>query len=107
LRIYVASKAKHNHFWRALRAAGVPIVASWIDADINRENATPTPSDWSAHWEKCIAEAASATRFTQPPRLAPVPSLAEWDVGSRCLGRGGFAEARRHAAGRYTRQALG
>jgi hypothetical protein len=31
-RVYVASKARHWVWWAALRAAGVPIVAPWIDA---------------------------------------------------------------------------
>jgi hypothetical protein len=29
--IYCASKAKHGWIWRALRASGLPISATWID----------------------------------------------------------------------------
>jgi hypothetical protein len=40
--IYVASKTKHLEFWRALRAAGLPIVASWIDSEINLSDLEPS-----------------------------------------------------------------
>jgi hypothetical protein len=58
LKVYPASKAKHWPFWTALRAAGVPICASWIDAPFNRDGSEPP--DWGLHWQKCIDEAAAA-----------------------------------------------
>lgn len=51
--IYVASKTYHAPWWRALRAAGVPIIATWIDE--------PDPCDnYPALWQRCIQEAAHA-----------------------------------------------
>jgi hypothetical protein len=41
--IHPASKAKHWPFWQALRAAGLPIKASWIYAEFNH-----TPSRTAA-----------------------------------------------------------
>jgi hypothetical protein len=58
--IYCASKAKHAHFWQALRAAGVPIVASWIDWPFNHDGGEPTQDEWAAHWDRCCREAAEA-----------------------------------------------
>jgi hypothetical protein len=59
--VYVASKAKHSHWWRALRAAGVPISAAWIDAELNEAGADePTADAWRVHWDKCVAEASQA-----------------------------------------------
>ena len=57
-RIYVASKSRHWPWWAALRAAGIPIVASWVDAGFNHAGAEPP--DWALHWLKCIDEAAAA-----------------------------------------------
>jgi hypothetical protein len=59
--IYVASKAKHAPWWRALRASGVSVVASWIDWPYNAPGAPEPGADaWSAHWSACITEAAAA-----------------------------------------------
>jgi len=59
--IYVASKSKWAHWWRALRAAGVPIVAPWIDATLNAPGADEPDADiWSRHWETCLTSAAAA-----------------------------------------------
>ena len=59
--IYVASKSKWAHWWRALRAAGVPIVAPWIDATLNEPGANePSADTWSRHWSECISSAAAA-----------------------------------------------
>jgi hypothetical protein len=41
-----------------LRAAGLPIEATWIDCEFNHTGA-PCP-DFSLHWRKCIEEAAAA-----------------------------------------------
>ena len=58
MRVYPASKSRHWPFWQSLRAAGVPITASWIDAEFNRTGAEPP--DWGLHWQKCVEEAAAA-----------------------------------------------
>jgi hypothetical protein len=34
-------KAKHAVWWQALRAAGVPIVASWLDQPFNHDGGSP------------------------------------------------------------------
>ena len=61
IRVYPSSKAKHATWWRALRAANVPIAASWIDWPYNAPGAgEPTPGDWADHWQTIIAEAAAA-----------------------------------------------
>jgi hypothetical protein len=46
--------------WAALRAAGVPIVASWLDAPFNHDGSEPTADEWAEHWERCCREAAEA-----------------------------------------------
>lgn len=54
--IYVASKAvAHGPMWRARRAAGWPIISTWIDE--SDEGAT---LDWPDLWGCCLAEAARA-----------------------------------------------
>src|SRR5262245_50212761 len=58
--IYVASKARHAPWWRALRAAGVPLAASWLDWKHNQPGADePTSDDWALHWQRCIDEASA------------------------------------------------
>jgi hypothetical protein len=37
-RVYVASKSCSWPFWTALRAAGVPIISSWLDWPRNKES---------------------------------------------------------------------
>ena len=58
MRIYPASKSKHWPFWCALRAAGIPIHPSWIDAPFNHTGGEPP--DWTLHWQLCTEEAAAA-----------------------------------------------
>src|SRR5262245_30754579 len=58
--VYVASKARHHGWWRALRAAGLPISASWIDWPPNIDGSEPTPDQWREHWSRCIARATAA-----------------------------------------------
>lgn len=53
--IYIASKAMHGERWRALRASGVPIIATWID-----ESGEGETSDWGALWTRSVEEAAGA-----------------------------------------------
>jgi hypothetical protein len=60
LTVYCASKARHNEWWKALQAAGLPIIASWISWEGNTTDAKPTADMWSRHWEKCIEQAAAA-----------------------------------------------
>jgi hypothetical protein len=57
---YCASKSKHAPFWQALRAAGVPIVASWIDAPFNHDGSELSADGWAEHWDLCCREAAEA-----------------------------------------------
>ncbi len=49
--IYIASKTRHAAFWRDLRAAGAPIISTWIDETGEGENA-----DLNDLWERCITE---------------------------------------------------
>jgi hypothetical protein len=49
--IYTASKTKHAHLWRYLRAAGAPIISTWIDEAGEGESA-----DLHDLWERCISE---------------------------------------------------
>jgi hypothetical protein len=61
--VYPASKAKHAPWWRALRAAGVPISPDchWIDWSANEPGAPEASAeDWCGHWQGCIHGAANA-----------------------------------------------
>jgi hypothetical protein len=63
MRSYCTSKkwASYAAWWQSLRAAGVPIVASWIDWLSNHDVGTePTSDAWSRHWTRCIDETAEA-----------------------------------------------
>jgi len=51
--IYIASKSEHGKRWRDLRAAGVPIISTWID-----ESEVGATSDWRSLWTRCTIEAA-------------------------------------------------
>lgn len=53
--IYIASKTKHADKWRALRAAGEPIISTWID-----EAGQGETSDFDDLWRRCISEPARA-----------------------------------------------
>jgi hypothetical protein len=57
---YPASKSKYAAWWKAMRAAGVPIVASWIDSGLNTGELSPSPDVWREHWGTCIEQAAAA-----------------------------------------------
>ncbi len=54
--IYVASKTKHAERWRSLRAAGMPILSTWID-----EAGAGESGDLSDLWRRCILEASTAS----------------------------------------------
>ena len=59
MKVYCAAKSKHAPWFRSLQAAGVPISATWIHWDGNRDGADePTADQWSRHWGACIAQAA-------------------------------------------------
>jgi hypothetical protein len=60
MKIYPSSKSKYWPFWTAMRAAGVPIEASWISAEFNRTGEEPTAEHFGRHWEICCREAAAA-----------------------------------------------
>lgn len=53
--IYVASKTKHAARWRHLRAAGLPIVSSWIDEA--EPHQSPSLEDL---WRRNVDEASTA-----------------------------------------------
>lgn len=53
--IYIASKTKHAHRWRALRDSGVPIVSTWIyEAGPGETESFPDLC------KRCIEEASDA-----------------------------------------------
>src|SRR5262245_58047803 len=58
--VYVASKAKHAFWWRALRAAGIDITSTWIDWSGNRADHEPCADEWQRHWSRCCKEARNA-----------------------------------------------
>lgn len=72
--IYVASKTKHAARWRALRAAGVPIISTWID-----DHETGHTSDLGDIWCRSIDEASRATALIvyHEPGETPKGSLVE------------------------------
>lgn len=53
--IYTASRTRHAHLWRALRASGTPIHSTWID-----EAGPGETEDFADLWDRCIAEASTA-----------------------------------------------
>ncbi|MHB8408394.1 MAG: hypothetical protein ACYDHY_09950 [Acidiferrobacterales bacterium] len=54
-RVYTASKTVHASKWRALRDAGYPITASWID-----EAGEGQSADYAELAERCVREVAGA-----------------------------------------------
>jgi hypothetical protein len=60
VKLYPASKTAHLEFWRALRAAGLPIEAPWIGWSGNENGAQPSPTEWGKHWQSCCSGAAQA-----------------------------------------------
>lgn len=54
--IYFASKTKHAHLWKALRAAGIPTASTWID-----EAGEGQTADYAELSKRCIDEIAEAT----------------------------------------------
>jgi len=68
--------------WKALRGAGIPIVADWIDAELNRNDLKPTSHAWADHWERCLEQSAAAdiVLFYAPTDATQCGSLIE--IGS-------------------------
>lgn len=62
MRIYCASKAHRaeRDLWCALRGAGLPIISSWIDSEINTTDREVSPQQWAEHWSRCLSEVSSA-----------------------------------------------
>jgi hypothetical protein len=54
--IYVASKTKHARMWRDMRASGVPIGSSWLDADATGT----TEDDMSVMWPHYLHDVATS-----------------------------------------------
>jgi hypothetical protein len=84
LTLYVASKARPAEIamWTALRGAGLPIVADWLDCEINKTDAKPTSHAWNLHWQRCLEQSAAAdiTIFFAPEGPTQCGSLIE--IGS-------------------------
>jgi hypothetical protein len=58
----VAGKSRHWPWFSALRAAGVPIISTWLDWKHNRETSEPPSADaWANHSETCLREAGECT----------------------------------------------
>ncbi len=61
MKVYCASKSKYWPWWTALRAAGIPITATWVDWDFNKDTGRePSHDSWQAHWIACIEQARDA-----------------------------------------------
>lgn len=54
--IYVASKTRHAPTWRVLRASGLPVTSTWIDAPWLCGGPQPTPTDRGTFWETVVEE---------------------------------------------------
>lgn len=61
MQVAVASKSKHWELWASLRAAGIPIISTWIDWHHNREeNPHPDDEEWAAHVVACVDDVIKA-----------------------------------------------
>jgi hypothetical protein len=59
VKVYCAAKSRHWPWFAALRAAGVPIISSWLDWDHNRDGGNePSADEWSHHSVTCLREAS-------------------------------------------------
>lgn len=54
--VYMASKTRHAPTWRGLRAAGVPVISTWID-----EAEPGETRDFADLWSRCVREASTAS----------------------------------------------
>jgi hypothetical protein len=58
MKVYVAAKSRHWPFFSSLRAAGVPITATWLDWEHNHNRQSePTDVEWREHADRCLREA--------------------------------------------------
>jgi hypothetical protein len=65
-RIYVASKTKHQAKWRALKAAGEPIISTWIDLPIDKSgNAVDHQAIWRSFIHECVT-ATAVVLYVEP-----------------------------------------
>ncbi len=80
--IYGTSKTKHAARWKALRAAGVPIISTWID-----DAGAGETSDWGDLWCRCIDEAARATALVAFNDDGEAPNGSLLEIGA-ALGGG-------------------
>jgi hypothetical protein len=87
VKVYPASKSCHWPWWSALRAAGVPISATWLDWSHNHDKTEPTSDEWTEHWSRCCREAAEADITLMFARDGENQNGALLEVGS-ALGAG-------------------
>lgn len=85
--VYVASKAKYGPEWLALRAAGYPVLSTWIN-----ESGEGQTSDWPDLWSRCISEASRAAALVLICRPGDTLKGAWAEVGAALAnGRRVFA----------------
>lgn len=75
--IYIASKVAHAQRWRDLRAAGVPIISTWIDEAGEGES-----QDLQDLWDRCLSEASSAAAIIIHRELDEVLKGAWVELGA-------------------------
>lgn len=83
--VYVTSKARHAPMWRALRSAGLPINSTWIDEAGEGETVS-----WASLWQRCIAEAHTASIL-----IAYYEDGEEWkgafvEIGAHLASKGAY-----------------
>jgi hypothetical protein len=87
--VYPASKVRpHIEMWRALRAVGVPIRASWLDAPFNMAGEEPTADAWARHWQVCCDEAAATDILLLYAHDDDRPQLGSLVEAGAALGAG-------------------
>lgn len=77
--IYVASKSKMGPEWKDWRAAGVPIISTWIDECGEGQSVLPEL------WMRCIQEAASAEVLVLVHREGEVQKGALVEMGAALM----------------------
>lgn len=82
--IYVASKTKHAAKWRALRAAGVPVVSSWIDEEVLGDKTDPNLTDWWETYVKDVTDRAGALLLYVEPGEVHKGGLVEVGAALGC-----------------------
>lgn len=85
--IYIASKTRHATLWRDLRAAGAPIISTWIDEAGEGESA-----DMHDLWDRCISESKACTALIVYREPQDVLKGAWVEIGAAlAVGRPVFA----------------